>query len=86
MYVDHRVPLTVEKVTFLIAYDYKLQNLVDLGLPKDMLLCVVNLRGRFFRPTLPGETHKGSPTIDTAWQLFDARTGNLMVEGLGPGK
>ena len=55
----------------------------NLGLPADMPLCYVELRGTFtvYTPPTPQAPHGTTLTFHTAFQVFDAKTGNLMVTG-----
>lgn len=53
------------------------------GLPSDMPVCYVELTGNFtwHTPPTPQSPRGNALTFHTAFQVFDAKTGNLMVTG-----
>ena len=55
----------------------------SLSLPSDMPVCYVELTGNFswYTPPTPQAPRGNSLTFHTAFQVFDAKTGNLMVTG-----
>jgi hypothetical protein len=55
----------------------------SLGLPPDMQVCYVELNGNFTVYTPPtAQAQRGAAlTYHTAFRVFDAKTGNLMVTG-----
>lgn len=77
--------VTVEQVEFITNRDLRARFHEDTGGPDTRLLCVVTLRGQFAFP-LPsviqrksGKTHATATLIR---QVYDARTGNRLIEGL----
>ena len=54
-----------------------------LGLPTDMLVCYVELTGNFswYGPPTPQAPRGAALTFHTAFRVFDAKTGNLIVIG-----
>lgn len=78
--------VTVETVEFLPrrAFPQRYPQLRPLT-ADDTLLCVVKLRGTFVMSAPPSiRQNTGLRTADTAHQVFDARTGNLLLEAVGP--
>lgn len=78
--------VTVETVEFLPrrAFPQRYPQLRPLT-ADDTLLCVVKLRGAFVMSAPPSiRQNTGLRTADTAHQVFDARTGNLLLEAVGP--
>jgi hypothetical protein len=74
---------TVSKVEFITEAELKARTAGEgTGLPDDALLCYVELSGDF---TIVSPFGK-SVNVDTAIQVFDATTGNLMMSGAGAGK
>jgi hypothetical protein len=53
------------------------------GLPDDMRVCYVELQGKFAVRTPPSKQKSGPQTLvfDKGFEVFDARTGNLMLSG-----
>ena len=54
-----------------------------LGLPTDMPVCYVELAGNFtwYSPPTPQAQRGTALTFHTAFRVFDAKTGNLIVIG-----
>jgi hypothetical protein len=72
-------PATIERVEFLPseAVDARIGAT---GLPAGRLLCLVTLRGSF-AVSVPGGPQV---TSSTGYLVFDAHTGNTLIEGFGP--
>ena len=82
--VGRETSVTVARVEFLPrrAFPRRYPQLRPLA-PDEALLCVVTLRGTFRVPAPPPVRAQGAPrTTDIAWQVFDARTGNLLTEAV----
>ncbi len=75
-------PVAVVRVEFLTgrAADARLQ--AQTGQPDDALLCLVTLQGSF---AVAGPAGIPPRTFTTAFQLYDALTGNLLLQGEIPG-
>lgn len=77
------VPTKIEKIEFvtvqaLQSRDAMLLQMIDeLGLPGDMLLCVVQYSGSFIERTPPG--YPANPTRPYAMAIFDAHNGNMYM-------
>lgn len=71
---------TVGKVLFLTSAATKQQLGLDTGLEDNRQLCVVQLNGSFTMPTLARTQPRTSSTF---YLIFDARTGNLLIEAEG---
>lgn len=73
-------PPVVEKVEWITSGEVK-ARVGNTGLPDDALLCVVTLRSHFIVHGPAG----GAPyTGTTETDVYDARTGNFLVLGIGP--
>ena len=71
-------PYSVTRVSFLSSGVVNTQLGVAAGVDDSRLLCVVELHGTFTMPKFPAGPP--GPTVSTYYQLFDARTGNLLLE------
>ncbi len=77
--------ITVERVDFLLRGELE-QRFPGLRtyVPNNTLICVVTLRGTF-QVSAPPLLQQRLPNAssDTAYQLFDAQTGNILTETVG---
>ncbi|HYU71548.1 MAG TPA: hypothetical protein VEL31_02615 [Ktedonobacteraceae bacterium] len=75
--------ITGIEVTFITSKEVnKIINRQGTGIPDNYLLCFARLTGTFTFPGPP--TIKGQPTSSTyeeAYEVFDAKTGNLLMGG-----
>ena len=75
-------PFTIEKVIFLTEQELTaLPGGIRTGLPSQTLVCYVELRGTFVISGPPGFT---IPPYSKGFEVFDAATGNLLVNGATP--
>lgn len=65
----------VTSVQFLAHRDVAAQNLTNLGVAPDRLICVVQMTGAFSVMGIPGSTPHIAHHV---YQFFDAKTGNLL--------
>lgn len=75
-------PPTVESIEFATSRDLRERLHTDIGLPDDALACFVVLRGPFHLTGIslaPGTVVHGTPTCDIVGEIYDARTGRLLV-------
>jgi len=70
-------PVTVAKVEFLPTQKVNERLKTTISPADGTLLCLVQLRGAFTAAAPPGANGRSFPV---AYQVFDARTGNLLVE------
>jgi|SRR5579884_901008 hypothetical protein len=80
--ISRAVP-AITKTEFITAQ--QASNLLQgesIGRPDNALVCYVELRGPFH---VEGPLPQGAsnPTLSTAYELFDAQTGNLLMWGFG---
>lgn len=79
--------MTVTRVDFLTAAQLAAQRTgADSGLDPDRLLCYVEMSGTFHGDPPPSVNAQGTPvfhvsTYHTAFVVFDAHSGNLLIEG-----
>ena len=74
---------TILKIEFLTERELRGRSpMATSGLPDDTLLCYVQYSGNFLLPGRPGVTE--SKYYTRAAEVFNARTGNRMVVGVGP--
>jgi hypothetical protein len=81
-------PPTIETLEFVGCKELTDRLNLFIGLPDDALVCYVVLRGPF-RLTLmsyPPGAVQGIPVSETVEEIYDARTGDLLVWGAGPSK
>ncbi len=79
-------PPTVESVEFVGCKELTARLHVFIGWDDDALVCHVVLRGPFNLTgisTPPGH-HPGPYVCETVQEIYDARTGRLLVKGAGP--
>lgn len=76
--ITANTPALVENGEFLPSREVAARLRLRTGMPDDALLCLVTLRGDF----TVSSRGRGS-TSDTAYQVFDARTGNLLIRAAG---
>ena len=82
----HTGPLTVTAVAFLPAGEVERRLPSSLGRPADTLVCLITIAGAFMRPAAPpGPDGARWPpvTFTSSVLVFDARTGNLLLQGEG---
>lgn len=78
--VGSKQSATIERIEFLSARDVKDRLNTWIGVPDDAPLCLVTLRGTFMAGSLP----RIAPIQgNRAWRVFDARSGNILLEGVG---
>lgn len=73
-------PVAIGRVQFLTAEQIKAQLRLDTGLDANRLLCIVQMNGLFAIPTYAGGPQQTSAVF---YQVFDAHTGNLLIEATG---
>lgn|GEM_PF-2573149 len=73
---SHLGTATVESVKFLTSSEVGTQFHTHTGLPNNNLVCLVTLKGTFSVGMALGHTR----TSDTTYQVYDAITGNLLLE------
>ncbi len=81
-------PPTIDTLEFVGCKELTDRLNLFIGLPDDALVCYVVLRGPF-RLTLmsyPPGAVQGIPVSETVEEIYDARTGDLLVWGIGPSK
>jgi hypothetical protein len=72
----------ITKVIFIGAGEAsKLLGGATVGRPDDYLVCYVELRGPFLLSGIPLPPGMKPPIVETAHEIFDAHTGNLLVFG-----
>lgn len=76
---DPNAPVAIDRIEFLPSASVAARLRASTGRADDETLCLVTLRGAFSAGR-PGLARTRSTT---AFQVFDARTGNLLMEGLG---
>lgn len=79
-------PRTVQKVEFVPERAVRARfGGEGTGLPDDTLLCLVTVQGTFSvsGPPLSGSTPK-TVVSHLMFQVFDAHTGNLLMQVMGP--
>ena len=82
----HTGPLTLTAVAFLPADEVERRLRISLGRPADAPVCLVTVAGTFTRPeTPPGPDGDRRPPVmfTSSVLVFDARTGNLLLQGEG---
>lgn len=72
-------PPTLVKIEFTTAGDIKNLFHTSTGLLDSTPVCYVEFQGRFDAPHPPG----AAPIYTRAWEVFDGRTGNLLMAGGG---
>jgi hypothetical protein len=74
-------PLTVIEVWFVTVRDgHGRVQVDDLNLPGDAVVCYAELRGPVLFTSLPADSRQRTATV---YEVFDARTGNLLARGGG---
>jgi hypothetical protein len=78
--------LTAGDITVQFMTDAQAGTVLDnisIGLAATAPVCVVQIRGNFQSTFVPGRPPAGytAPVVPFAYQVFDARNGNLLVEG-----
>ncbi len=78
-------PATIQSVEFLTERDVHARFGEGTGLPDDTLLCLVTVQGTFTvsGPSVPGQAPR-TAIAHMAYQVFDAHTGNRLMQGTGP--
>ena len=81
-------PSTIDTIEFVGCKELTDRLNLFIGLPDDLLVCYVVLRGPF-RLTLmsyPPGAVQGIPVSETVEEIYDARPADLLVWGTGPSK
>jgi hypothetical protein len=74
-------PLTVIEVWFVTVRDgHGRVQVDDLNLPSDVVVCYVELCGPVLFTSLAADSRQRTATV---YEVFDARTGNLLASGGG---
>ena len=80
-------PASVETVEFLAGRAVAARLRRGINQPDEALLCLVTLSGTFTveggRPPLPGQPVRPPDVASRAYQVYDARTGELLSVSLG---
>ena len=71
---------TIESIEFVPNRDVNARFTTATGRPDDALMCLVKLRGSFI---VSGPAGFVSPTLDVAYMVFDAHTGNDLLYVVG---
>lgn len=78
---------TIDTIEFMTSKQAcELMHGASSGLSDDEMICYVVLRGPFIGSMIsyaPGTKLKGNPIVETVVEVFDARTGNLLVGSVG---
>lgn len=81
-------PPTIDTLEFVGCKQLTDRLNLFIGLADDALVCYVVLRGPFWMKLVsypPGAIH-GIPVSETVEEIYDARTGDLLVWSAGPSK
>ncbi|HEY7125778.1 MAG TPA: hypothetical protein VH540_17615 [Ktedonobacterales bacterium] len=73
--------VTITRILFTTSYDACQLMKGSIGLSKDAIVCYVELSGTFI--ISPPFTATPLPPVHTGKEVFDGKTGNLLVQGVG---